>query len=67
LGQAGSKVSVPLFLLSKTKFEPLLLAQSDTQTIVKNGLEMRKLRPLKIKGVQKLKKNKPLIITKVDS
>jgi hypothetical protein len=36
------------------------LSASDTLTIVKNGLEMRKLQPLTIKGVQELKKKKTI-------
>jgi len=44
--------------VSKQNWNPSS-SSSDTITIVKNGLEMRKLQPPKNKGGQKLKKNKP--------
>jgi hypothetical protein len=55
-GQAGSKGRPLLFLVSKQNLNPPPLGASDILIIVENGLEIRKLWPLKIKRVKNSKK-----------
>jgi hypothetical protein len=44
----------------ETKLEPLMLGTSNTSTIIENELEMRKLWPPKVKGVNNSKKKTTL-------
>jgi len=49
-GRLDPKGGALLFLISKQNLTPPPLGTSDTLIIVKNGLEMRKLWPPKVKG-----------------
>jgi hypothetical protein len=64
LGQAKSKGKAPLFLVSKQNLT-LFIDTFKALKFVKNGIELRKLCPLKLEGV-KNSKNEPSNITKAN-